>query len=192
MAATVEASKEQQTRLQDLLKKYRAKGTFAYSLSELPGYTGDAPPFKLDLTAMPKKAGRRRHTPDELKFMFDICSEQSTAGIIEPGSSTDYNTESTFPRKKDLEGVWTALRHCLDLRAINDVTPFLAYPLPRSEELMDKFQKAKVFSKIDFRSGFHQIPLRMEDRDKTTFHWEGKPWRYTRMPFGLKMCVHTS
>jgi hypothetical protein len=164
---------------------------FAFDLADLVGYAGSAPPFQLDLDGPVPPAGRRRHAPDDLAFMDEVCEPQKEAGIIEPCKSTTFCTESTFPRKKDTEGNWTTKRHCLDFRAINKATPFLRHPLPRQEELMDKLGKAKIFSKLDFKSGFHQVKLRPEDREKTAFRWKGQLWQYTRMPFGLKnACQH--
>ncbi len=179
----------QQQQLQLLL--HSNKKAFAFDLNDLVGYTGSAPAFALDLDGPVPPAGRRRHSPDDLAFMDEVCTPQKEAGIIEPCSSTRYCTESTFPRKKDADGNWTTKRHCLDFRATNKATPFLRHPLPRQEELMDKFGNAVIFSKLDFRSGFHQVPLRAEDREKTAFRWKGQLWQYTRMPFGLKnACQH--
>jgi hypothetical protein len=123
--------------------------------------------------------------------MNQVCGEQKGAGIIRPSSTHDFCTESTFPGNKDADGQWTTKRHCLDFRALNKVTNFLRYPLPRVEELLEKVGKAKVFSKVDFRSGFHQIPLREGDKHKTAFRWNNQMWEYERMPFGLKnACTH--
>jgi len=67
-------------------------------------------------------------------------------------------------KKKD-----KSLRMCVDYRPLNAVTIKNKYPLPRIDILFDQLAKAKVFSKIDLRSGYHQIKIRPEDVPKTTF-----------------------
>ena len=67
-------------------------------------------------------------------------------------------------KKKD-----KSLRMCVDYRPLNDVTIKNKYPLPRIDILFDQLAKAKVFSKIDLRSGYHQIKIRPKDIPKMTF-----------------------
>jgi hypothetical protein len=76
-------------------------------------------------------------------------------------------------------------RMCVDYRSLNDVTIKNKYPLPRIEDLFDQMRGAKVFSKIDFRSGYHQMKIRPSDITKTAFTtWYGL-YEYTVMSFGL-------
>jgi hypothetical protein len=178
-----------QTALEAMLLKH--KGEFAYDLKDLTGYHGTAAPLDFEMTGVPKWAGKRRHAPDDLEFLDKVASEQRDCGIIKPSSSKVYCTESTFPRKKDMNGLWLDKRHCLDFRPINSNTVFDPYPLPRWEELVDAMGDSAVFTKLDLKSGFHQIPLKPEDQEKTTFRWRNELWQYTRMPFGLKnACTH--
>jgi hypothetical protein len=58
---------------------------------------------------------------------------------------------------------------CVDYRSLNDVTVKNKYPLPRIEDLFDQMRGARVFSKIDLRSGYHQMKIRPSDIPKTTF-----------------------
>jgi hypothetical protein len=58
---------------------------------------------------------------------------------------------------------------CVDYRTLNDVTVKNKYPLPRIEDLFDQMRGAKVFSKIDLRSGYHQMKIRPSDNSKTDF-----------------------
>jgi hypothetical protein len=74
---------------------------------------------------------------------------------------------------------------CVDYGTLNEVTIKNKYPLPRIEDLFDQMRGAKVFSKIDLRSGYHQLKIRMEDIPKTTFTSRYGLYEFTVMSFGL-------
>ena len=61
------------------------------------------------------------------------------------------------------------IRLCIDYRSLNEVTIKNKYPLPKIEDLFDQLNGAKVFSKIDLRSGYYQLKIRPQDIPKTTF-----------------------
>jgi hypothetical protein len=69
-----------------------------------------------------------------------------------------------FVNKKD-----DSRRMCVDYRSLNEVTIKNKYPLPRIEDLFDQMKGAKIFSKIDLRSGYHQLKIRAEDIPKIAF-----------------------
>jgi hypothetical protein len=77
------------------------------------------------------------------------------------------------------------LRLCVDYRSLNAVTIKNKYPLPRIDILFDQLAGAQVFSKIDLRSGYHQIKIRVEDIPKTAFTTRYGLFEYRIMPFGL-------
>jgi hypothetical protein len=77
------------------------------------------------------------------------------------------------------------LRLCVDYHPLNEVTIKNKYPLPRIDLLFDQLAGAKVFSKIDLRSGYHQIKIRPEDIPKTTFTTRYGLYEYLIMSFGL-------
>jgi hypothetical protein len=85
-----------------------------------------------------------------------------------------------FVEKKDKE-----LRLCVDYRPLNVVTIKNKYPLPRIDILFDQLARAQVLSKIDLRSGYHQIKIRTEDIPKTAFMMRYGLYEYLVMSFGL-------
>ena len=78
-----------------------------------------------------------------------------------------------------------SLSKVVDYHALNEVTIKNKYPLPMINDLFNPLQGAKVFSKIDLRSGYHQLKIREQDIPKTTFTTRYGLYEYTVMSFGL-------
>ena len=99
-----------------------------------------------------------------------------------------YIRHSTSPRgatilfAKEADGT---LRLCIDYRKSNEMTIKNKYPLPRIDELFDQLGGSKSFSKIDLRSGCHQLRIQEEDIPKTAFRTRYGHFEFLVMPFGL-------
>jgi hypothetical protein len=91
-----------------------------------------------------------------------------------------WGAPALFVEKKD-----GTQRMCVDYRSLKEVTIKNKYPIPRIEDLFDQMKGASVFSKIDLRSGYHQLKIRESDIPKTAFHTRYGLYEYTVMSFGL-------
>jgi hypothetical protein len=102
-------------------------------------------------------------TPKELAELKIQLNELLNKGFICP-SSSPWGCPALFFKKKD-----QSLRLCVDYRPLNTMTIKNKYPLPLIDILFDQLAGAKVFSKIELRSGYHQTMIRLEDNSKTAF-----------------------
>ena len=106
--------------------------------------------------------------------------ELEEKGYIRP-STSPWGAPVLFVKKKD-----GSMRMCVDYRALNAATIKNKYPLPRINDLFEQLKGARVFSKIDLRSGFHQLKIRPQDVPKTAFVTRYGLYEFLVMSFGLK------
>ncbi|KAL4010566.1 hypothetical protein IC575_030067 [Cucumis melo] len=117
--------------------------------------------------------------PAELKELKVQLQELLDKGFIRP-SVSPWGAPVLFVKKKD-----GSMRLCIDYRELNKVTVKNRYPLPRIDDLFDQLQGATVFSKIDLRSGYHQLRIKDGDVPKTTFRSRYGHYEFIVMSFGL-------
>ncbi|GJZ00505.1 retrotransposon protein, putative, ty3-gypsy subclass [Tanacetum coccineum] len=120
-----------------------------------------------------------RLAPSEMLELSNQLKELHEKGFIRP-SHSPWGALVLFVKKKD-----GAMRMCIDYRELNKLTIKNRYPLPRIDDLFDQLQGACCFSKIDLRSGYHQLRVREEDIPKTAFRTRYGHFEFTVMPFGL-------
>ena len=137
--------------------------------------------FRIDLAPGTAPIYKRpyRMAANELAEVKKQVDEQLQKGYIRP-STSPWGAPVIFVEKKD-----KTKRMCVDYRALNEVTIKNKYPLPRIDDLFDQLKGAKVFSKIDLRSGYHQLRIREEDIPKTAFTTRYGLFECTVMSFGL-------
>jgi hypothetical protein len=119
-----------------------------------------------------------RMPPNELAKLKTQLQDLLEKGFIRP-SSSPWGCLAIFIKKDQ------TLRMCVDYRPLNEVTIKNKYPLPRIDILFDQLTGARVFSKIDLKSGYHQIRIRLEDIPKAAFTMRYGLFEYLVMSFGL-------
>lgn len=174
--SSVHLSNEESEALADLLVRYQS--AFSKSSDDLGRSdkvqhrinTGQAVPIKQAPRRLP--IGKRETEKAEVEKLLD-------RGLIEPSISA-WSSPTVLVNKKD-----GSTRLCIDYRKLNDVTVKDAYPLPRVDECLDALSGSKWFSCMDLNSGFYQIGMAPEDRDKTAFATSFGLYQFLVTPFGL-------
>ncbi|GBG73923.1 hypothetical protein CBR_g17638 [Chara braunii] len=129
--------------------------------------------------AVPPRGCIYRMSEEELEMLRTQLDDLIDKGWIRP-SCSPYGAPVLFVRKKNKE-----LRLCIDYRKLNAQTIKNVGPLPRIDDLLERLGGAKYFSKLDLKSGYHQLEIHPRDRYKTAFKTRYGHFEWVVMPFGL-------
>jgi hypothetical protein len=166
------------SRVQPLLQEYQ--DVFPEELpAELPPKRNIDHRIRLIPDSSPPWRPIYRMSPIELEAMRKELDKLLANGSIEP-SVSPYGAPVLFIKKKDGD-----LRMCIDYRALNNITVKNHFPIPLIDDLTDLLHGAKIFTKIDLRSGYNQVRIHDDDVEKTAFRTRYGHFQYRVMPFGL-------
>ncbi|GJR84184.1 putative reverse transcriptase domain-containing protein [Tanacetum coccineum] len=176
---TVMEKKSDEKRLEDIPVVREFPEVFPEDLPGLPPVRQVE--FQIDLIpgAAPVARAPYRLAPSEMQELSNQLQELSDRGFIRP-STSPWGAPVLFVKKKD-----GSFRMCIDYRELNKLTVKNRYPLPRIDDLFDQLQGLSVYSKIDLRSGYHQLRVRDEDIPKTAFRTRYGHYEFQVMSFGL-------
>ena len=138
----------------------------------------------ISLDCVPVATKCRRYSKSDKKFIKVQISRLLGEGIIEPSHSS-WRSQVLITKNENHKK-----RMVIDYsQTVNRFMHLDAYPLPRTDELINEIAKSKYYSTVDLKSAYYQVPLATEDRKFTAFEANGKLYQYCRMPFGVTNVV---
>ena len=174
--SVVMLDREHTTRVAKLLREHAD----VFSNGDLDLGRTDLVKHRIDTgNSHPIKQPARRIAPARRQEMEATVGELISQGVVER-SNSPWSSAVVLVKKKD-----GTTRCCVDYRALNDVTVKDSYPLPRVDDTLDALVGAQWFSTLDLKSGYHQVEMAEEDKEKTAFTFGQGLWQFRVMSFGL-------
>lgn len=167
-------NEDQRRKLKDLVKVYydvfrKQNGrttVLRHQINVIPGSKPyNSPPY--------------RYSPAKRLIIEQNLEEMKAQGIIEPSKSPWASPVVLAPKKDG------SIRFCVDYRKLNSITTRDAYPIPRIDDTLDALQEAKFVTTLDLRSGFWQVEMSKESKEKTAFITHKGLYEFNVMPYGL-------
>ncbi|GJV04038.1 putative reverse transcriptase domain-containing protein [Tanacetum coccineum] len=177
--AQVMQKKSDERRLEDIPVVREFPKVFPEDLPGLPPVRQVEFQINLMPGAAPVARAPYRLTPSKMQELSDQLQELADPGFIRP-STSPWGAPVLFVKKKD-----RSFRMCIDYRELNKLTIKNRYPLPRIDDLFDQLQGLSTYSKIDLRSGYHQLRVKDEDIPKTSFRTRYGHYKFQVMPFDM-------
>ena len=166
----------QQQQLNELFKEFQ--DVFSQGDDDL----GNTPLLEhgIETHGPPLRQPYRRQNPAVRREEMTQVQQMLSSNVIRPLNSP-WASPVVMVRKKD-----GSLRFCVDFRQLNAATIKDAHPLPRIDDLLDAFHGTKWFSTLDLKSGYWQVPIAEQDKEKTAFRTSsGQLFKFNQVPFGL-------
>ena len=166
----------QQQQLNELFKEFQ--DVFSQGDDDL----GNTPLLEhgIETHGPPLRQPYRRQNPAVRREEMTQVQQMLSSNVIRP-SNSPWASPVVMVRKKD-----GSLRFCVDFRQLNAATIKDAHPLPRIDDLLDALHGAKWFSTLDLKSGYWQVPIAEQDKEKTAFRTSsGQLFEFNQVPFGL-------
>ena len=167
---------QQQKQLRDLLQQYQD----VFSKKGDPISSTPLIEHEIHTQGPPIRLPSRRQNPLVREQEQDQIQEMLRDGVVRP-SASPWASPVVMVKKKD-----NSMRFCVDFRKVNDATIKDAHPLPRIDDTLESLHGACYFSTLDLKSGYWQVPIREEDKEKTAFRTSsGQLFEFNQLPFGL-------